>query len=236
MMKTLIVVTSAAALDAEHPTGVWLEEYAIPFTALCAAGIQLTVASPQGGQGPIDPKTAPDADAAARWKEALAALADTRPLAQVAGEDFDALFLPGGHGPLVDLAGDARLAELAGRMADEGKIVAAVCHGAAGLLAARRADGHALVEGRKLTAFTNGEETLAGLQAVVPFLLETKLREAGAVFEHALLPGACHVTQDGLLITGQNPASSEAVARSLMEALAERQRAALTAETEPAPA
>ena len=236
MMKTLIVVTSAGALGAGHPTGVWLEEFAIPFTALCAAGIELTVASPRGGPAPIDPKTAPDASATTRWKEALAALADTRPLAQVVDGDFDALFLPGGHGPLVDLAGDATIAALAGRMAAEGKVIAAVCHGPAALLGARRADGEALVQGRKLTAFTNGEETLAGLQTVVPFLLETKLREAGALFEHAILPGACHVVRDGLLITGQNPASSEAVARLLMEALAERQRATLTGEPAPAAA
>ncbi|HWF00756.1 MAG TPA: type 1 glutamine amidotransferase domain-containing protein [Caulobacteraceae bacterium] len=235
MLETLIVVTSADRLDAEHLTGVWLDEYAIPFTALCEAGVALTVASSRGGPAPIDPKTAPDAAATARWRIALDALASTKTLAEVAGERFDAVLLPGGHGPLVDLAGDADLAALVTRLAGEGAIVAALCHGAAGLLGATGKDGLPLVRGRKLTAFTNGEETLSGLQTFVPFLLETRLRDQGAVFEHALLPTAGHVVRDGLLVTGQNPASSEALARCLIEALGERQRAALTGEPAAAP-
>jgi putative intracellular protease/amidase len=127
----------------------------------------------------------------------------------------------------VDLAEDPRVAELAGRMAREEKVVAALCHGLAAILQARGADGNLLVAGRKVTGFSNGEEILAGLQGVVPFMVETRLREEGAHFEHALLPGGCHVVRDGNLITGQNPASSAALARCLLEALAERQRAAL---------
>lgn len=235
MLETLIVVTSADRLDPEHLTGVWLEEYAIPFTALCEAGVAITVASPRGGPAPIDPKTAPDAAATGRWRKALDALASTKRLADVADARFDAIFLPGGHGPLVDLANDATLAALVTRLAREGAIIAAVCHGPAGLLAVTGADGAPLVRGRRLTAFTNGEETLAGLQTVVPFLLETRLRDAGAVFEHAVLPMGCHVSRDGLLITGQNPASSEALARCLIEALGERQRAALVGQPAAAP-
>jgi putative intracellular protease/amidase len=154
-------------------------------------------------------------------------LVETVPLADVRGDDCEALVLPGGHGPLVDLAADQRVAEIASAFAASGRVIAAVCHGPAALLGAKGRDGAPLVAGRKLTAFTNGEETLAGLQSVVPFLLETRLREAGALFEHALLPGGSHVTRDGALLTGQNPASSDALARCLLQELGERQRAAL---------
>jgi putative intracellular protease/amidase len=226
-MKVLIVVTSADHLDEAHPTGVWLEEYAVLFTALREAGIDLEIASPRGGAAPIDPKTAPDEAGKARWRWALEALAETRPLSQTGGQDCEALVFPGGHGLLVDLVDDPYAAELASAFAASGRVVAALCHGPAALLGAKGSDGGPLVGGRKLTAFTNGEETLAGLQSVVPFLLETRLREAGAQFEHALLPGGCHVTQDRNLLTGQNPASSDALARVLLKELGERQRAAL---------
>ena len=226
-MNVLFIVTSADTLAPGHPTGVWLEEYAIPYVALSEAGIGVTVASPKGGQGPIDPKTAPDAKAAARWEKALAALARTRPLAEVSVTDFDAVFVPGGHGPMVDLATDPAVASLIGDFAKSGKLVAAVCHGPAALLGVTGSDGQPFLKDRKMTGFTNGEEGLAKLQTVVPFLLEDRLRAAGAKFEHALVPGACHVVSDGALITGQNPASSEAVAKTLMEALAARQAAAI---------
>lgn len=226
-MKVLIVVTSADHLDDAHPTGVWLEEYAVLFTALCEAGIEPVVASPRGGAAPIDPKTEPDEAAKARWRRALEALGETRRLEEVRGDDCAALVFPGGHGPLVDLASDPHAADLATAFAVSGRVIAALCHGPAALVGAKGENGAPLVAGRKLTAFTNGEETLAGLQTVVPFLLETRLREAGAQFEHALLPGGCHVTRDGNLLTGQNPASSDALARVLLEELGERQRAAL---------
>ena len=224
-MNALFIVTSADTLAPGHPTGVWLEEYAIPYVALTESGIGVTVASPKGGQGPIDPKTAPDAKATARWEKALAALAETRPLADVAAADFDAVFLPGGHGPMVDLADDPAAARLIGDFAREGKIVAAVCHGPAALLNVIGPDGQPLLRDRRVTGFTNGEEAVVQLQKVVPFLLEDRLRAAGAKFEHALVPFACHVVSDGALITGENPASSEAVAKTLMEAMAARQAA-----------
>lgn len=226
-MNVLILVTSADTLSPGHPTGVWLEEYAIPYVALCEGGIDLTVASPRGGPAPIDPKTAPNDKTSPRWGKALEALAATKPLAEVSERGFDALFIPGGHGPMIDLAVDPAVAALVSAFAAAGKIVAAVCHGPAALLNATAPDGGPLVKGRRLTGFTNGEETLVKLHAVVPFLLETRLRDAGALFEHALVPGACHVVSDGLLITGQNPASSEAIAKTLLEALGARQRAAL---------
>jgi putative intracellular protease/amidase len=226
-MQALIVVTSATRLDDTHPTGVWLDEYATIYLALCEAGVDLTVASPAGGPAPIDPKTTPDAGAEVRWRRALEALSQTHRLAEVDAEAFDAIVFPGGHGPLMDLATDPRAAGLAGAFAADGRIVGALCHGPAALLEARDADGAPLVSGRKVTGFTNGEEALAGLQTAVPFLLETRLREAGAAFEHALLPGGCHVVRDANLVTGQNPASSDTFARVLLEALAERQRETL---------
>jgi putative intracellular protease/amidase len=226
-MNVLFIVTSADSLAPGHPTGVWLEEYAIPYVALSEAGIAVTVASPKGGQGPIDPKTAPDAKDSARWEAALDALAETKTIADVAEKDFDAVFIPGGHGPMVDLTTDPAVAGLIGDFARAGKIVAAVCHGPAALLQVVGPDGALFLKDRKVTGFTNGEETLVQLQAVVPFLLEDRLRGAGAKFEHALVPWAAHVVVDGALITGQNPASSEAIAKTLSEALAARQAAAI---------
>jgi putative intracellular protease/amidase len=226
-MNVLIVVTSADTLGPGHPTGLWLEEFAVPYTALAEVGVAITVASPRGGAAPIDPKTAPDDKAREKWGPAIQALGDTKRLADASESDFDALCIPGGHGPMVDLSGDADLAALIGAFDRAGKIIAAICHGPAALLAAIAADGSAFVKGRRLTAFTNGEETLAGLAAIVPFSLETRLREAGARFEHALLPMTGHVVTDRNLITGQNPASSVAMARALADALAERQRAHL---------
>jgi putative intracellular protease/amidase len=226
-MKALIVVTSIDHLDQAHPTGVWLAEYAVLFSALCEAGVDPVVASPRGGPAPVDPKSEADEAGKARWRRALEALAETVPLDEVRSDDCEALVFPGGHGPLVDLAADSRVGDLAGAFAASGRVIAAVCHGPAALLGAKGRDGAPLVAGRKLTAFTNGEETLGGLQSVVPFLVETRLREAGALFEHALLPGGCHVTRDGALLTGQNPASSDALARCLLQELGERQRAAL---------
>ncbi len=228
-MKVLIAVTSADTLAPGHPTGLWLEEYAVPYTALAEVGVGITVASPKGGAAPIDPKTPPDDKAREKWGPAIQALRDTKRLGEVSESEFDALYIPGGHGPMVDLSGDADLAALIGAFDRAGKIVAAICHGPAALLAATAADGAALVKGRRLTAFTNGEETLAGLQAVVPFALETRLREAGALFEHALLPMTGHVVMDRNLITGQNPASSVAMAKALVGGLAERQRARMAA-------
>ncbi|MGI9169448.1 MAG: type 1 glutamine amidotransferase domain-containing protein [Caulobacteraceae bacterium] len=228
-MHVLIVVTSADTLAPGHPTGVWLEEFAVPFVALTEVGIDITVASPKGGAAPIDPKTAPDEKAREKWGPALRALADTRRLADVEEDSYDALFIPGGHGPMVDLATDERMAALVGAFDRAGKIIAAICHGPAALLCATVADGEPLLKGRRVTGFTNGEETLVKLHEVVPFLLETRMRAAGGRFEHALLPMTGHVVIDGALITGQNPASSLATAKALVDALARRQRGPMTA-------
>lgn len=226
-MDALFILTSADHLDADHPTGVWLEEFAIPWVALCEGGISITAASPKGGPVPVDPKSDVGEDRRARWNKALEALGSTVPLSQVAGKRFDAIVIPGGHGPMIDLSHDEAVAELVSDHANEGRIVAALCHGPAALLNAHNINGDPLVDGRRVTGFSDGEERAVGLASVVPFLLEDRLKTLGAKYETALLPGVGHVVRDGNLITGQNPASSEAIARCLLEALGERQRAAL---------
>ncbi len=228
-MNVLFVVTSADTLAPGCPTGVWLEEYAVPYCALTEVGIAVTVASPKGGPAPVDARSAPDEKSALAWRDAIEALASTAKLAEVSETGFDALYIPGGHGPMVDLAGDGKMRALVEAFDRAGKIIAAICHGPTALLVASGADGQSFLKGRKATAFTNGEEIMAGLDKTVPFLLETRMRAAGALFQHTLLPGACHVVTDKNLITGQNPASSLAMAKTLSEALAARQRAALEA-------
>lgn len=218
-MRALIVATSCNQLPSGHPTGLWAEEFAVPYMALTKAGVQVTVASPAGGAVPIDEKSQPSEKEAQEWAPALSALHTTRTLASVQDESFDLIFLPGGHGPLVDLASDATLQEMLSRQDAEGKLIAAVCHGPAGLLHVRRRDGSPLLKGRRVTGFTNMEERLAGLHDKVPFLLEDEMKAQGGDYHSALLPMLSHVERDGHLITGQNPRSSEAIGEAMVEAL-----------------
>ena len=221
-MRALFVTTSATQLSPEHPTGLWLEEFALPYLAAIEAGIAVTVASPRGGAVSLDPKTEPSDKQRDQWAMALEALGHSVTLASVKDATFDAIFIPGGHGPMMDLAEDATLHTLVARHDAAGKVIAAVCHGPAALVHARRADGQPFFQGRRATGFTNAEEFLARLKAVVPFLLEDEMKASGADFHSALLPLLSHVEQDGNLITGQNPNSSEAVAKALVAALAGR--------------
>lgn len=221
-MKVLIVTTSCDTLPPDHPTGLWLEEFTIPYTMLSEAGISLQVVSPKGGATPIDPKTAPTDGDRKKWPEALRALSSTGRLSEVRADDFDAIFIPGGHGPIVDLTDDVDLQRLIADFDRSDKLIAAVCHGPTALLNARNAVGEPLVKAKRVTGFTNMEERLAMLHGVVPFLLEEALRDRGADFESALLPLTPHVVRDGNLITGQNPASSSKIAKELLAALRER--------------
>lgn len=221
-MHALFVTTSATQLAPDHPTGLWLEEFAVPYLAAVETGITVTVASPQGGPVPLDPKTEPDEKQREQWARPLEALRHSVTLASVQNETFDAIFIPGGHGPMVDLARDATLHALVARHDAAAKVIAAVCHGPAALVHARRADGQPFFQGRRATGFTNAEEFLARLKDVVPFLLEDEMKAAGADFHSALLPMLSHVEEDGNLITGQNPNSSEAVAEALVAALHDR--------------
>ncbi|MGZ3336776.1 MAG: type 1 glutamine amidotransferase domain-containing protein [Isosphaeraceae bacterium] len=223
-MNVLIVTTSCNMLAPDHPTGLWLEEFAVPFTAFSEAGASIRVVSPKGGAVPIDPKTAPTEKDREKWPAALQALSSTGRLAEVAADRFDAVFIPGGHGPMVDLVNDQQLQRLLAAFDRDGKMVAAVCHGPAALLNVRNAAGEPLVKGRKVTGFTNVEERLVLLHSVVPFLLEDALKERGANFESALLPFFSHVVRDENLITGQNPASSTKVAEELLAAIEEGSR------------
>lgn len=218
-MRALIVATSCNQLPSGHPTGLWAEEFAVPYLALTQAGVEVTVASPAGGAVPIDEKSKPSESEAAEWATALSALQSTRTLASVKDDAFDLIFLPGGHGPLVDLATDATLQQMLSRQDADGKLIAAVCHGPAGLLHVQRRDGSPLLKGRRVTGFTNMEERLAGLHGEVPFLLEDAMKEQGGDFHSALLPMLSHVERDGHLITGQNPKSSEAIGKAMVEAL-----------------
>lgn len=218
-MRALIVATSCNQLPSGHPTGLWAEEFAVPYLALTQAGVEVTVASPAGGAVPIDEKSKPSESEAAEWAPALSTLQSTRTLASVKDEAFDLIFLPGGHGPLVDLATDATLQQMLSRQDADGKLIAAVCHGPAGLLHVQRRDGSPLLKGRRVTGFTNMEERLAGLHGEVPFLLEDAMKDQGGDFHSALLPMLSHVERDGHLITGQNPKSSEAIGKAMVEAL-----------------
>lgn len=224
-MHVLIVLTSHDQLgDTGKKTGFWLEEFAAPYYFLKDAGVTLSLASPLGGQPPLDPVSdAPEAqtDATRRFKadpEAQAHLANTLKLAEVAATEFDAVFYPGGHGPLWDLAEDKASITLIESMYSANKPVATVCHAPGVLRHTKAADGTPLVKGKKVTGFTNTEEEAVGLTQIVPFLVEDMLKEKGGIYskEKDWQP---YVLKDGLLITGQNPASSEGVAEALVKRL-----------------
>ncbi|MBV7542318.1 type 1 glutamine amidotransferase domain-containing protein [Acidovorax sp. sic0104] len=226
MPRILMVLTSHDQLgDTGKKTGFWLEEFAAPYYVFKDAGASVTLASPQGGQPPLDPKSdAPDAqtDATRRFKgdaAAQAQLASTLKLSEVDAASFDAVFYPGGHGPLWDLAQDARSIALIESTLAAGKPLAAVCHAPGVLRDAKAPDGTPLVRGKNVTGFTNSEEAAAGLTHVVPFLVEDMLMAHGGLYTKQA-DWKPHVVTDGLLITGQNPASSEPAAQALLQALA----------------
>jgi putative cofactor-binding repeat protein len=226
MAKVLMVLTSHDRLgNTGKPTGFWLEEFAAPYYVLRDASVDITLASPKGGQPPVDPKSdEPGAQTPAMKRfrgdpEAQRALANTVKLSSVSADDYDGVFFPGGHGPLWDLAEDRDALALIERLHAAGRPVAAVCHGPAVLRRAKGADGAPLVKGKTVTGFSNTEEAAVGLTDVVPFLVEDALKANGGRYSRAE-DWASHAVVDGNLITGQNPASSEATARALLEALA----------------
>ncbi len=224
-MKILLVLTSHSQLgDTGMKTGFWLEEFAAPYYVFKDANADIVLASPNGGQPPLDPKSdEPDfqTDATARFKEdsdAQAALANTVRLVDISPDDYDAIFYAGGHGPLWDLAEDHHSIALIEAMYASGKPVAAVCHAPAVLRHTKAADGSALVKGKSVTGFSNSEEDAVQLSAVVPFSLEDELKSKGASYSKADDWHPYAIT-DGNLITGQNPASSEQVAKAVLEKL-----------------
>ena len=224
-MKILLVLTSHDQLgDTGKKTGFWLEELAAPYYALKDAGAEIVLASPKGGQPPLDPKSDdPDAqtDDTRRFKadpEAQAALASTVVLSSVKAEDFDAVFYPGGHGPLWDLANDADSIALIEAFAKADKPTGFVCHAPGVLKSVVGPDGKPLVNGRKVTGFTNSEEEAVGLTDVVPFLVENVLTANGGDYSKGPDWGS-YVLTDGKLVTGQNPGSSHAAAEALLKLL-----------------
>lgn len=224
-MKLLIVLTSHDKLgDTGKKTGFWLEEFAAPYFVFKDAGAEITLASPKGGPPPLDPTSvAPDAltDATKRFnedEEAQNALANTKVLSTVSPEGFDAIFFPGGHGPLWDLSEDADNISLIETFASTDRPIGAVCHAPAVFKHPKGPDGKSLVSGRKVTGFANTEEDGVGLTDVVPFLVEDMLKSNGGRYEKGA-DWASFVVTDGKLVTGQNPASSEEAARKLLELL-----------------
>jgi putative intracellular protease/amidase len=227
-MNILMVLTSHDRLgNTGRKTGFWLEEFAAPYYVFKDADASVTLASPQGGQPPLDPKSDEadaQSDATRRFKAdpaAQAALASTHTLRGMIAGDFDALFYPGGHGPLWDLAEDAQSIELIETMLAAGKPVAAVCHAPGVLRHVKTAGGEPVVKGRAVTGFANSEERAAGLDEVVPFMVEDMLVAQGGRYSKSD-DWQVHVVCDRDLITGQNPASSAPAALALLERLHER--------------
>ncbi|CAG37029.1 type 1 glutamine amidotransferase domain-containing protein [Desulfotalea psychrophila] len=222
-MKFLMVLTSHDRLgDTGGKTGFWLEEFVAPYYLFKDAGVEITLASPRGGQPPLDPKSdkpSRQTEAAGRFRadiDAQTALANTLKLSDIDPDNFDAVFYPGGHGPLWDLAEDRHSIALIESIYAAGKPVAAVCHGPAVLRHARTPAGEPLVKGKSVTGFSNSEENAGQLSEIVPFLVETDLKSKGANYSKAD-DWQAHVITDGNLITGQNPASSELTAKALLE-------------------
>jgi putative intracellular protease/amidase len=224
-MKILIVLTSHSELgNTGEKTGFWIEEFASPYYVLADAGAEITIASPKGGQPPVDPKSElADAQTPSTerfYKDAVLIdkVANTLKLSGVKQEDFDAVFYPGGHGPLWDLATDKDSIQLIEAFYNHQKPIAFVCHSPAALVNVKAKNGEPLVKGKELTGFSNTEEEAVKLTNVVPFLLEDELKKNGALYSKGK-DWASYVKQDGLLITGQNPGSSEAVAKLLLKTL-----------------
>jgi putative intracellular protease/amidase len=225
-MRVLIVLTSHDQLgNTGRKTGFWLEELAAPYYVFKDAGAEITLASPKGGQPPLDPKSNEPSfqtDQTRRFEvdtDANKQLAQTVRLDSVRQEDFDTVFYPGGHGPLWDLAEDQNSIRLIEAFLAADKPVALVCHAPGALRHVMTPDGRPLVEGKRVTGFTNSEEDGVALTDVVPFLVEDELKAMGGKFEKGEDWGAFIVT-DGLLTTGQNPASSSAAAKTLLEKVA----------------
>jgi putative intracellular protease/amidase len=221
-MNVLMVLTSHSALgNTREKTGFWIEEFAAPYYVLVDAGVVVEIASPEGGQPPIDPKSeAPDAQTAATKRfyadeNVQKKLANTERLSAVNELNYDAVFYPGGHGPLWDLTNDEHSIALIEAFYKHHKPIAFVCHSPAVLLKVKDANGEPLVKGKEVTGFSNTEEDAVKLSDIVPFLLEDELKKLGATYSKGA-DWAVYTKQDGLLITGQNPASSEAVAHLLL--------------------
>lgn len=214
----LILVTSASQMGQGQQTGLWLEEFAVPYKIFRDNKVPVRVASPKGGKIPIDPRSVPDDGQKEEWREAIAELEDTLPLERVWEDGFVGVFVPGGHGAMFDMPDNPLVAGVLERTWAQGGLVSAVCHGPAALVGVRDEQGAPLVQGRAVSCFTNDEEREVGLDEVMPFLLESRLRELGAKIDNAG-KFESKVVIDGRLVTGQNPPSSQAVAEAVVRVL-----------------
>lgn len=218
IQSILIIVTSFSEITPGEPTGLWLEEFAVPYMEFKNKGFKISVASIQGGKAPIDPRSTPSAEQKEAWAEAIKTLEKTVPVASIETTYFDAVFIPGGHGTMFDFPNNEDLHKVLRGFAVQDKVIAAMCHGPASLVGVTLDDGTPLVAGKTVTSFTNEEESAAGFTKKMPFLLESRLRELGARFVGQ--PNwSNHVQVDGKLITGQNPQSSKSAAVAVIDAL-----------------
>lgn len=224
-MNVLIVLTSHSALgNTGEKTGFWVEEFATPYYVLADAGAEITIASPKGGQPPVDPKSelkdaqTPSTERFYKDTNLIDKVAHSIKLSDVKQADYDAVFYPGGHGPLWDLATDKYSIKLIEEFYNHQKPIAFVCHSPAALINTKAKNGEPLIKGKHVTGFSNIEEDAVKLTNIVPFLLEDELKKHGALYAKGN-NWTSFVKQDGLLITGQNPASSEAVAELLLKTL-----------------
>lgn len=217
----LFVLSNVSELDEKHKTGIWFEEFAVPYKKIKEAGFKITVASPDGGAVTVDEKSIPSNKTEEDIK-LMEMLKDTEKLSNLAYEEFDAAVVAGGHAAMVDLTGNIDVAKMIGLFAYEKKVIAAICHGVAALISARKKDNHPVVEGIDLTGFSNEEERLSETDKIVPFSLENKLKELGAKYSCGK-PFTSFVIEDDNFITAQNPQSSEDFANAVIEKLREKQ-------------
>lgn len=222
MKKLLIITTNYAGCDCGEPvcnciqnTGVYLEEFAVPYLVFQKSGVDMIVASPNGNLSPVDEKSMSCSNPE-EWDNCIKILRETKKLSEVNYEEFDGVYFPGGHGPMFDLAQNQEVTKAVEYFYNSGKLVSAVCHGPAALVNARTKDGKSIFDKKRVTCFTNEEEGIVKLKELVPFLLETRIRELGGEFI-AEKPWAEHVERDGNLITGQNQNSALLIAEKILE-------------------
>lgn len=222
MKNLLIVTTNYSGCDCKEPlcnciqeTGVYLEEFAVPYLVFEKSNVKMTVASPNGGLSPVDIKSMSCSNPE-EWDKCIKILRETKKLSEINIDEFDGIYFPGGHGPMFDLAINQEVGEIVSEFYKKGKLISAVCHGPAGLVNAKTSEGNSILKGKKVTSFTNEEEGIVKLKELVPFLLETRLRELGAEFISEK-PWAEHVEVDGNIITGQNQNSALLIAEKILE-------------------
>lgn len=218
MSKILFILTSHDRMLNGEPTGLWVEEHAVPYNAFTKAGHEVVVTSVAGGKVPVDPKSTPSAEEAEKWADAIAVLADTPAFDTLATDGFDAVYMPGGHGTVFDMPYNKKLHDLLFHFDSTGRVIASVCHAPAVFAGMRRTDGTPFIAGRHVAAFTDAEERAVDGVEKVPFLLESRLKELGAI-HHGAADWSPNAIQDGRLVTGQNPQSSAAVAELVLRLL-----------------